>query len=166
MSLRCSHYSVAKLQQFWWSVSTANVSLKFKNVVPSLWIFLFHTVAKLFLNYCSDDQFQYVYIRIYKIILWFQGFGQEFFLSRPKYAIRGTGILGRIASFERRLRGAATTPLALPCPFRTSTWTRTDAERDKREIAKIPYVEKEFRRFWLNLNVCSARMIYKSGIIS
>ena len=31
----------------------------------------------------------------YKIVLWCRGFGQEFFLSRPKYAIRGTGIFGR-----------------------------------------------------------------------
>ena len=75
----------------------------------------------------------------------FQGFGQEFFLSWPKYAIRGTGILGQIASFERRPRGAAPTPLALPCPFRTSSWTLTDAERDKREVAKILHVEEEFR---------------------
>ena len=63
----------------------------------------------------------YTYIYIYKIIFWFQGFGQDFILARPKYAIRGTGILGQIASFERRLREAAPTPLALPCPFRTST---------------------------------------------
>ena len=54
-------------------------------------------------------------------ILFVQGFGQEFFVSRLQYAIRGTAILGQIASFERRLRGAAQTPLALPCPFRTST---------------------------------------------
>ena len=41
------------------------------------------------------------------------GFGQEFFPSRPQYAILGSGILGQIASFEHRLRGAAPTPLAL-----------------------------------------------------
>ena len=58
---------------------------------------------------------------------------RSFFSSRPKYALRGTGILGQIASFERRLRGAAQTPLALPYPFRTSTWTRIEAEGDKRE---------------------------------
>ena len=32
---------------------------------------------------------------IYKIISLFQGFGQEFFSSRPQYTIRGTGILGQ-----------------------------------------------------------------------
>ena len=62
--------------------------------------------------------------------------------------------------------GAAPTPLALPCPFRTSTRTRTDAERDKREVAKIPHVEEEFRKIRLNLNVCNAWMVYKIGIIS
>ena len=57
------------------------------------------------------------------IILFFGDSVRTFFSSRPKYAIRGTGILGHIASFERRLRGAAQTPLvlALPYPFRTST---------------------------------------------
>ena len=33
------------------------------------------------------------------------GFGHQFFLSRPRYAIRGTGILGQIASFKRRRQG-------------------------------------------------------------
>ena len=50
--------------------------------------------------------------------------------------------LGQIASFERRLRGAAPTPLALPYPFGTSTWTRMDAERDKREARKKLYFER------------------------
>ena len=100
-------------------------------------------------------------IHIYMIILCFRDSIRSFFSSRPKYAIRGSGILGQIASFERRLRGAAPTPLALPCPFRTSTRTRTDAERDRREVAKISHVEEEFRRFWFN-HVCSAWMIYKN----
>ena len=43
---------------------------------------------------------------------------------------------------------------------------RADAERDKREVAKIPHVEEEFRRLWLNLNVCSAWMVYIIDIIS
>ena len=58
---------------------------------------------------------------MYKSFFGFRDLVRSFFLSRPKYAIRGTGILGRIVSFERRLRGPAPTPLALPCPFRTST---------------------------------------------
>ena len=127
---------------------------------------------------------------IYKRSFFFSGIRSGvFFSSRPKYGIRGTGILGqiasferrlrgaaptplatgilgRIASFERRLRGAAPTPLALPCPFRKSTWTWTDAERDKQEVAKISHAEKDFRRFRVYLNVCSAWMIYKIGIIS
>ena len=55
------------------------------------------------------------------IILVFGDSVRSFFSSRSQYAIRGTGILGQIASFERRLPGAAQTPLALPYPFRTST---------------------------------------------
>ena len=107
----------------------------------------------------------YIYINI--IILWCQGFGQEFFfVSAQECDSRNWD--SRSNSFVRAppLRGAAPTPLALPCPFRTSTRTRADAERDIREVDKIPHVEEEFRRFWLNLNVCSAWMIYKIGIIS
>ena len=54
------------------------------------------------------------------IILFFGIRSGLFFSSRPQYAILGTGILGQIASFEGRLRGAVPTPLALPYPFRTS----------------------------------------------
>ena len=68
------------------------------------------------------------------IILFGGDLVRNFFSSRPQYAIIGTGILGQIASFERRPPGAAPTPLALPYPFRTSTLTRIDAERDKREV--------------------------------
>ena len=37
-----------------------------------------------------------IVIHLYKIILRCQGFGPEFLLSRRKYALRGTGIVGRI----------------------------------------------------------------------
>ena len=37
----------------------------------------------------------------YIIIVLFQGLVQEFFSSRPKYAIRGTGILGQTALLLR-----------------------------------------------------------------
>ena len=67
------------------------------------------------------------------VILFFGDSVRRFFSSRPQYAIRGTGILGQIASFERRLRGAAQTPLALPYPFRTWPGSGTWTERDKRE---------------------------------
>ena len=40
----------------------------------------------------------------------------------------------KIASFERRLRGAAQTPLALPYPFRTWPGSGTWAERNKRKV--------------------------------
>ena len=58
-------------------------------------------------------------INICKIILFFRDSVRSLFSSRPQYAIRGTGILDEIASFERHLRGAAQTPLLYP--FRTST---------------------------------------------
>ena len=48
--------------------------------------------------------------------------------------------LGQIAAFERRLRRAALTPLALPYPFCTSTRTQMGAERDKREVRKKMYL--------------------------
>ena len=59
---------------------------------------------------------------------------RSFFPSRLQDAILGTGILGQIASFERRRRGAAQTSLALPYPFRTWPGSGTWAERDEREV--------------------------------
>ena len=47
-----------------------------------------------------------------------------------------------MASFERRLRGAAQTPLALPYPFGTSTHTRIYTERDTREPIEKMYFER------------------------
>ena len=61
------------------------------------------------------------HISIYSIILFGGDSVGSFCSSRPLYTVRGTGILGQIAWFERRLRGAAQTPLALPYPFRIST---------------------------------------------
>ena len=75
-------------------------------------------------------------MNIYTIILFGEDSVRIFFPSRPQYAILGTGILGQIASFERRLRAAAQTPLALPYPFRTWPRSGTWAERDKREVRK------------------------------
>ena len=79
------------------------------SILRSMCVSFFHLMGGvLLLKYIYDDSF-------------FRGFGQKFFSSWPQYAIRRTGILSQIASFERRLRGAAQTPLALPFPFRTST---------------------------------------------
>ena len=106
---------------------------------------------------------------INKILLWCQEFGQEFiFVSAEVCDSRNRNFRSNIASFEHRLRRVAPTPLAMPCPFRT-TLTRTNAERDKREVAKYRMSRRnfgEFRRFWLNVNVCNAWMINKIGIIS
>ena len=75
---------------------------------------------------------------MYMIIFFFRYSVSIFFCIGPQYAILGTtGTLGQIASFERFLRGSATTPFAPPYPFRTSTWTRIDAERDKREVRSV-----------------------------
>ena len=61
------------------------------------------------------------YLNIYKIVPWCHVFGQEFFVSAEACDSRNWNSRSNIAWFERRLRGAAPTPLALPCPFRTST---------------------------------------------
>ena len=58
---------------------------------------------------------------MYIIIFFPRDSVRSFLSSRPQYAIRGNDILGQIASFERRLWGAAQTPLILLYVFRTST---------------------------------------------
>ena len=81
---------------------------------------------------------------------------RSFFPPRPQYAILGTGILGQIASFERRRRGAAQTPLSLPYAFRTwpgsSTWTA----RDKREVRDLLYFGRYTPELFLDLGICRA----------
>ena len=66
----------------------------------------------------SPCKYIYIYTYIYKIILCFRDSVRSFFSSRPKYAIRGTGFLGQIASFERRLRGRLQRPS--PCRVRSA----------------------------------------------
>ena len=77
-----------------------------------------------------------------------------FFPSRLQYAILGTGILGQIASFEHRLRGAAQTPLALPYPFRTWPGSGTWAEGDK--VRKFLYSGRYTPELFLDLGICRA----------
>ena len=48
-TLWCSHYSVAKRQQFSCPLGTATLSLKLENVVPGRWIFYF--------SYCGQVRF-------------------------------------------------------------------------------------------------------------
>ena len=64
--------------------------------------------------------------------------------------------LGQIASFERRHRGAAPTPLALNHPFPTWPGSGMGAERDKRKVATVLYFEEVFSSLRLDLDVCRA----------
>ena len=64
--------------------------------------------------------------------------------------------IGQIASFERRLREEASTPLALPYPFCTSMRTRIDAERDKREVRFFLYFGRFTPELFLDLGICRA----------
>ena len=88
------------------------------------------------------------------------GVFSRFFPSRPQHAIRGTGILGQTASFERRLRGAAQTPFS-PCRIRSApgrdrgTW----AERGKREVKCVNFSILGGMRpsyFWILAYICRA----------
>ena len=81
---------------------------------------------------------------------------RSFFPSRPQYAILGTGILDQIASFARRLRGAARTSLALPYPFRSWPGSGTWAEREKREVRKFLYFGRYTPELSLVLGICRA----------
>ena len=50
---RCSHYSAAKRQQFWWPVNTATVSLQSENVLPGRWILSVVYCRPIFFSCCS-----------------------------------------------------------------------------------------------------------------
>ena len=64
--------------------------------------------------------------------------------------------LGQTASFERRLRGAAQTSLALPYPFRTWSGSGTWPERDKQEVRKFLYFGRYTPELFLDLGICRA----------
>ena len=119
-----------------WQVQVPNTKTQFQRFRAVKWVVQIRFVPIFSFNplynskcFCSFVFFlslrsrclKYIDTYMYIIILCFRDSVRSFFSSRPKYAIRGTGILGQIASFERRRWGAAPTPLALPCPFRTST---------------------------------------------
>ena len=78
------------------------------------------------------------------------------FSSRPQYAVLGTGILGQIASFEHRRRGAAQTPLALLYPFRIWPGSGTLAKRDKRDVRKFLHFGRYTPELFLDLGICRA----------
>ena len=87
------------------------------------------------------------------IILFLGDSVRSFSPSRRQYAILGSGILGQIASFERRLRGAAQTPLPLPYPFRLWPGSGTWAERDKREVRDFLYFGRYTPELFLDLGI-------------
>ena len=108
-----------------------------------------------------------IYIYIYKIILLFRDSVRSFVVSAQVCDSKNWNC--RSNSFVRAPASGGRLQRPSPCRVRSAhrrerTWT--DAERDKRKVANIPHFEKEFRRFWLYLNVCSAWIIYESGIIS
>ena len=63
---------------------------------------------------CASSTLLFVFLRE-------QGLAKSLCSPRAQYGFLETGILIQKYSFERRLRGAAPTPLTLPYPFRTST---------------------------------------------
>ena len=80
--------------------------------------------------------------------------------------MRGTGILGQLASFERRLRGGGSN-----APRPAVSVPNLDVKADgcrARQVrrCKILRIEEEFLRFWLYLDVCSVWIIPKISIIS
>ena len=88
------------------------------------------------------------------ILFWGIWSGALFRLGLTQYSVLGTGILDQIGSFERRLRGTAQTPLALPYPFRTWPGSGTWDERDKREVHNFLYFGR-----------CTPELFFGSGHI-
>ena len=80
--------------------------------------------------------------------------GGSFFRPGLSVGFSKLEFLGPIASFERRLRGAAPTPPAVPYPFRTWPGSGMGAEGDKREVAKMLCFEEVLSSLWLYHDVC------------
>ena len=73
-------------------------------------------------------------------------------------------LLGQIVSFERRLRGAAQMPLALPYPLRTWPRSGTWAERDKREVRIFLYFGRYTPQLFLQMQSLNERNYGKTLI--
>ena len=94
-----------------------------------------------------------------------KGFNQEFFVSRPQYGILETEILGQIASFERRFRGAPPTPArpALSVPhLDVNERGYMEPERDKRGVRKFLFFQW-FSRFILGILMYGVVDVTKLG---
>ena len=108
---------------------------------------------------CKDEFRQNIRSHSWSVYFFHNVWGdsvRSVFSSRPQPAIPGTEILGQIASFQRRLRGAAQTPLALPYPFRTWPGSGTWAERHKREVRNFLFFGRYTPELFLNLRICRA----------
>ena len=98
----------------------------------------------------------YTSINIHKIVLFFGDSVRRFFRLGLSTGFSELEFLGQISSFERRLRGAAQTPLALPNPFGTWPGSGAWAERDKRELRTFLYFGRYTPELSLNLGICRA----------
>ena len=145
----------ASSTSLWRCTSLQRRSAVHGSVAAGLFLWLYPMIRTYFWGLFSplscrfETNNTYIYIRP---SFDFRDSVRSFFLSRPKYAIRGTGILGQIASFERRLRGAAPTPLARPC---VRSAHRRERGRMPSEISeklqKYRMSRRNSGRFWLYL---------------
>ena len=114
----CGALVIYKIKSRTSAVSSTNFSGKYSFLQAALSVRAIYYVGELFLN----GRGHYILLKIYihKILLWCQVFGLELFVSAEVCDSRNWNSRSNIASFERRVRGAAPTPLALPCPFRSA----------------------------------------------
>ena len=82
---------------------------------------------------------------MYDHSLW-GGFGEDFFPVPASVCDSLNWNSLQIASFERRLREVAQTPLALPNPFRTWPGSGAWAEQDKRKVHTFLFFGRVYAR--------------------
>ena len=110
--------------------------------------------------------FIYIYSGVYKIIIWFQGFGQElFFVSAQVCDSRNWN--SRSNSYVRAPPSGGGSNA--PRPAVSVPHINVNADRCRVRQArscKNTACRGGISEIWLNYNVCSAWMIYKIGIVS
>ena len=151
------HVCRGEFRRFWLYLNVCNAWMIYKiGIIPSCYCFEF--CGGILSSVCFAWPLQGWMKRLFVLLDVCRAWTNE-----TRKSLRGA------TRTRKSFRVAAPTPLALPYPLGTSTWTRMDAERDKegRSCKNIAFWGGNLATSVVSYNnVCSVWIIFKIGIIS